>query len=58
MKSRKVDLLHHLHQLREQLIEVQCELEAAERNPVPAVPELNAEEIDSDPFQVSASQLR
>jgi hypothetical protein len=53
MREKKLSLLKHLEAISVELLDIQAKMEAAKKKPVPALPALNAEEIDRDPFEVS-----
>ena len=52
MKKRKSSLLSELESIQIELIDIQYQLDAGKRKPVPTIPMIYPEEIQKDPFQV------
>ncbi len=52
LQEEKVKLISELGQISDKLIDVQYQLVAEKRKPVPIVPVLYPEETKKDPFQV------
>ena len=52
MKKRKSLLLNELESIQIELIEIQYQLDAGKRKPVPTIPIIYPEEVQKDPFEV------
>lgn len=52
MKKRKGALLNELESIQLELIDIQYQLDAGKRKPVPTIPIIYPDEIQKDPFQV------
>ena len=55
MKARKEVLLKELEDISLELINIQYQLDAGKRKPVPTIPIIYPEELTKDPFEVSLS---
>ena len=52
MKKRKSSLLSELESIQIELIDIQYQLDAGKRKPVPTIPIIYPEEVQKDPFEV------